>query len=407
MSIFFHRPVAIRRAEKKINKSEGGEEEKDKKNNKDEEIEDDEIKFKGLTEKNICKKWSALCPSLSTSTSSTSLSSTTTKEKKRLLEYMSLHADKILTSKEFLSLSESAVISLFSSDYFSTQEINILKAAQRWAKKNTIKQEKEKDIEKEKEKEEKEEQDENRTIKKNLKNIVSSIRFPLLSPAQIAEEVTECGLLETQQLMDLFSYTALVKSKEDSGSEKIKLPTLPSSLKVFGNKPRQEIQMTGTWDPKNNHKWTLSNKNKMATIGDTTYSGIAGTTKMTSGKWEIEYHVKYCTAMYFACGVLRYGAKLETICTQYLSNGPDGWTLAGNGSYGNNSNWQTATAWPNNGTDCKIKCIVDMDKKDITFHVNGTYWCKLTGLPEAVCPVVDNNSKSACVILNYVKKIKS
>eukprot|EP00823_Brevimastigomonas_motovehiculus_P005976 TRINITY_DN466_c0_g1_i1.p1 TRINITY_DN466_c0_g1~~TRINITY_DN466_c0_g1_i1.p1 ORF type:complete len:376 (+),score=46.70 TRINITY_DN466_c0_g1_i1:569-1696(+) len=79
--------------------------------------------------------------------------------------------------------------------------------------------------------------------KKTMKSFVPLLRFPLLSATELASTVASSGLLEQQQLLDLFTYTATKAALANSG-KKTSVP-LPTSLKSFSTTPRKCLSLVG------------------------------------------------------------------------------------------------------------------------------------------------------------------
>jgi len=172
---------------------------KERKKEAVEEEEDLDERYKGLTQENVIKK-------LETSKNK--------KERVILLEYIDIHAQKILAKPEKLKLETLKLI--LKSDTLNISEADLLEAVVKWGKTESKNQGK---------------------GPKDLKAFLEEvglfqlIRFPCMDMTEVAAKVTSTGLLTEMQLLDLYTYL----SAKVSGVK----ATVPASLKGFNAKPRE------------------------------------------------------------------------------------------------------------------------------------------------------------------------
>jgi len=165
----------------------------------EEEDQNSDDRYKGLTEDNVIKKFET-CKNK--------------KERVILLEYIDIHAQKILAKPEKIKLETLKL--MFKSDTLNIPEADLLEAAVKWGKAESKKQGK---------------------TPKELKAVLEEaglfqlIRFPCMDMTEVAGKVTPTGFLTELQLLDLYTYL----SAKMSGAK----PPLPASFKGFNAKQRE------------------------------------------------------------------------------------------------------------------------------------------------------------------------
>jgi len=110
-----------------------------------------------------------------------------------VLEYIQANTEAVFESEGFLKLSRAALKVILSDDLLSIDEYPVYEAVLRWgrseAKKTNL--------------------DEKTDLKAVLGDVLSLIRFPLLTISEIASQVAPSGLLDQEDLVSLFSYCSI------------------------------------------------------------------------------------------------------------------------------------------------------------------------------------------------------
>jgi len=199
--------------------------------------------------------------------------------------------------------------------------------------------------------------------------LLSHVRFPLMTTQDIAVSVAPSSLLDSNQILDLFTYLGMKGSSD-------KKPKLPKSLECFNSKERKG-RKPPCWfkfDQTMKHTSLILSNEGLTVASNTTsyYQPIFGDIEITDGvhEWEIELTQFYVNAYSVMVGVVptSYTNYTSSQMIGYSGHIP-GWSYAaGQGQkYYNGS--QTAY-----GRTCAqgdvVRVRLDMDKKNIEYFVN-------------------------------------
>jgi len=125
-------------------------------------------------------------------------------------QYIDIWANDVVKSKSFLKLPKDQLVDFIKRDTLNVDEGDLFDAVLAWAKQGDEK------LETGSEK-----------LKTFLKDVVVHIRFGLMTTEQLASKVSSAGLLEPQQILDLFTYLA---KKSKMGDDELKSLKVPESL---------------------------------------------------------------------------------------------------------------------------------------------------------------------------------
>jgi len=115
------------------------------------------------------------------------------------LEFIRENTEEIIEGEAFLNLPKHRLMTLIKDDRLSVDELPLFNALVRWAKNEAKKQERKDDAD---------------TLKAILKDFMPLIRFPTMDVSEIAGHVATSGLLEQNQLLDLFKFVSITDEKE-------------------------------------------------------------------------------------------------------------------------------------------------------------------------------------------------
>jgi len=170
---------------------------KEKKTSDDEPV--GQEKYKGLSPQNALTK----------------LDKAKGKQRIVVLQYIDIWATEIFKTKPFTKLTAEQVTDLIKRDTLNIEEVDVLDAVMAWAKTQIVDNKME---------------DKSDTYKTLLKNIIPHIRFPIMTTEQVAAKVSTIGLLDSQTLLELFTYLARKGKDGDEKLEKL-ADSLPFSKK--------------------------------------------------------------------------------------------------------------------------------------------------------------------------------
>jgi hypothetical protein len=161
-------------------------------------------KFKGITKDNIWKKIAKGNPP------------------KVLLEYFDVYAESLLEHKMFVKLPRPVIIGLLSRDTLAVPEAKVLEAVMAWGK-HALKRSKQADTPE--------------NLKQILDGVIKVVRFTTMATEDIASKVAPIGILDQDQILELFTFIAA----RDSGMPPGK------SLAKFTHKEREGAG--NSWNP--------------------------------------------------------------------------------------------------------------------------------------------------------------
>jgi len=311
---------------------------KDKDEKKDEKSAVSVDRYKGLSLKNVLKKLGDK------------------KAGKLALEYLEIYASKVVKQKDFLKISKDLLIQIAKSDTLNIKEVDLFDAVIEWGK-NDLKNSKT--------------EDNVDNLKKVLADVLVHVRFPCMTTTDVAVKVANSGLLESDQILDLFTYLGM------KGNDKKASPG--KSLKAYNNKDRKGRK------PPSWFKFDTNKKHSSLTVTDdgttlmssTTsyYQPCFGDVELSEGVWEYEIVLQqFYQTSYSVC----IGCIPTSSASNYSSSGMIGYSGHVNGwSYGcgNGQKYKQDTG-VTYGRTCNqgeiVRCRIDLDKKTLEYFVNDT-----------------------------------
>jgi hypothetical protein len=327
----------------------------------------DKDRYKGLSAKTIFKKLEE---------------TKDVKRRKILLEYMDIYASEIFKNKAAVgALPKETLLEIIKSDRLNAKEGEVFDAVVAWGKAYA--------------KEKKEEKADEKAI---LADLLPHVRFPIMTTQDIAVSIAPSGLLEPNQILDLFTYLGM-KGTDKTNEKKAKLP---KSLEGFNSKERKGRRPPSwfKWDNAMKHGSLVVSNDNMTVASNTTsyYQPIVGDVEISDGvhEWEIELTQFYVNA--YSCMVGVVAASYTNFSASQMigySGHIPGWSFAcGQGQkYYNGS--QTAY-----GRTCAqgdvVRVRLDMDKKTIEYFVNdssqGVAYTGITGPVRPAMSMYGNNT---------------
>jgi len=308
----------------------------------------DKDRYKGISIKNIYSKLTETKDS---------------KKRKILLEYIDIYASDIFKNKTGLTaLPKETFLEIVKSDKLNCKEGEVFDAVVAWSK-NAVKEKKEDE-------------------KKIMAELLPHVRFPNMTTQDIAVSVSPSGVLDPNQILDLFTYLGMKGSSD-------KKPKLPKSLEGFNSKERKGRKPPCWFKFDSIMKHTsliLTNEGLTVSSNNTSYyQPIFGDVELSEGvhEWEIELTQFYVNAYSCMVGIAptSYTSYTSSQMIGYSGHIP-GWSFAcGQGQkYYNGS--QTSY-----GRTCAqgdvVRVRLDMDKKNIEYFVNdqsqGVAYTGITG----------------------------
>eukprot|EP00823_Brevimastigomonas_motovehiculus_P006637 TRINITY_DN5525_c0_g1_i1.p1 TRINITY_DN5525_c0_g1~~TRINITY_DN5525_c0_g1_i1.p1 ORF type:complete len:494 (-),score=138.91 TRINITY_DN5525_c0_g1_i1:193-1650(-) len=336
---------------------------------KEEEVAPSTDKYKGLTIKNIFKK----------------LEDYKDKPKKLKLahEYIEIYFSKFVKENKWVKLPKWQIAEYVQSDRINIKEADLFEAVMEWCK-NRVKEMKAGTIFTDDKKpsgtEEKKETKttttttttETPTVKGVAAAFLPFIRFPVMTTTDIATKVQKEGLLEADQILQLFTYIGM---KDTNKSKPAKLGNKITSMNAKERKGRKPPSWF-KWDSAKKHYSLMVSSDGMICTSTTTsyYQPVFGDSVLTEGVWEWEIVLtQFYSNSYSVCiGVSpsTYTGYSSSYMIGYSGHAP-GWAYAVGYGYKFDNGSQTSY-----GRTCYtgdvIKCRLDMDKHTLEFFVNGT-----------------------------------
>jgi len=205
-------------------------------------------------------------------------------------------------------------------------------------------------------------------LKKVMGEIIPHIRFLSMEVQSIATKVNPVGILEPQEMLDLFTYLGM----KNSG---VKAPKVPDSLKRFSAKPRVPRKKPDNFVFSTQFKHgsvTLSEKDLTATAGSSNQS-VAADIVWEKGVHEMEWEVKGPSSAYAMVGFVPSSYTNYSAGSHIGDSTFNGWALFLYSTwsvYRNGSS--TALSSGQSGTGPVIVgCRLDLDKRSCEFFRGG------------------------------------
>lgn len=296
-------------------------------------------RYKGLSVNNIFKKLEekGLAPA----------------KQKIYYEFIDIYASKILKSPTILEMNTEQLLTILKSDTLACNEIEVFDAAMNWAKAECKRQK----------------LDEKENLKKVIQPLMTAIRFPCMNTQDVAIKVSSSGLLEPQQVLELFTYLGL---KASSGKA-----SPGSAIAQFNTKERKG-RRPPAW-----FKFDQAKKNPNLVIGADGYTVTSnnqsyyqcafGDIELTKGVWEWEIVL---TQFYYMNYGVNVGVAPSTYTNYTVSNMlaysghvPGHAFACGDSKKFNGHDMQAYGRACNQGDVIGVR--LDLDKKTIEFFING------------------------------------
>eukprot|EP00823_Brevimastigomonas_motovehiculus_P009809 TRINITY_DN959_c4_g1_i1.p1 TRINITY_DN959_c4_g1~~TRINITY_DN959_c4_g1_i1.p1 ORF type:complete len:606 (-),score=182.59 TRINITY_DN959_c4_g1_i1:143-1903(-) len=274
-------------------------------------------------------------------------------------------SEAVLHSKEFNTLTECGVISLFCNPFIESEEYELFKAARAWAHAQCKRQKIEFDTDAE---------------KQLLKNILPHIRFPLMELSDLAQ-VSSTNVMDTNTMVSLFQYKATASSSSSFSSSS----SSSSSSFPFVTMPREcglRIQINRS----SCHPSLKFSKDNL-TITQTknsSWCGAACSNKLENKKSffavKIDSLGSSSSTATIALGVCKTPSLACTSSSHYLAGDAYVWSTCSSYCFHSNSSGQKfASVIPKENDICG--CLVDPKAGTIEYFLNG----KSVGKPFTTC----------------------
>jgi hypothetical protein len=315
------------------------------------------------------------------------LSAKAPKELKLALEYIDMYTTDILKTTPWVKLNKQQVSTILARDWLSCDEQTVFEAMLTWGKAEAKRLEV---------------SDSKDDLKKVLADLMLLVRFPTMEVKGVAMAVNPSGLLESQQILDLFTYL----STKNSQNKDVKLP---DSLKKFNAKPRVPRKKPDAfkWSEAHKHSGiTISNGGLSANCGTSSNFSVGGDIVWDKGQHEWEWEI---TGSYLMCGIVpehfngwvgsggHIGDTNFNGWGLYTTGNP--WTVYRAGSSGSVPN----SIGSDTTTQVIIRCKLDLDKGTCEFFKGGekgqsTGVSTFSGITGSVRPAVTLYSGSTMTI---------
>jgi len=285
----------------------------------------------------------------------------------------------------FNKLPKALMLEIIKSNTLNIKEIDLFEAVVAWGKNDA--------------KNQKLDGDKVEDLKKVLADVLPHVRFPCMTTQDIAVKVSTSGLLDNDQILDLFTYLGM------KGNSKKATPG--KSLKAF-NATDRKGRHPPSWfkfDTTKKHNNLQLSSDGMTVTSNTTsyYQPIFGDVECSEGVWEYEIQLQqFYTASYSVCvgyipATYQQANWSNSQMIGYSGHIP-GWSFAaGNGQKFHNND-QSAY-----GRVCAtgdvISCKIDLDKKTMEFSINGnSLGVAFTDVTGPVRPAISLYGQNTCVL---------
>jgi hypothetical protein len=262
-TVFFHAPADLKPERRR----------KAKKEAKDEKGADgDKDVYKGYTPQNALQKYQ---------------DAKTPKDKKISLEFIDIALGEIVKTGGWTKLSPETVSVILQRDSLSVEEGPVFDAVMVWAKAEAKRKDK---------------SDSKEDLKAVLGDLIYHIRFPCMDVTTIASKVNPSGLLESQQMLDLFTYLGTKKASSDD-KKAVKLPASLSKFKATARVPRKKPDAF-VWSAVLKHNSITLSDNNLTATGTSSNQSVAGDIVWEKGIHEFELDLRGGSGAYAMVGVV-------------------------------------------------------------------------------------------------------
>jgi len=255
---------------------------------------------------------------------------------------------------EFAKLPKDILLMIVKSDTLNIKEVDLFDACLAWGKREA----KETKL------------DEKDGLKTALADILPHIRFPCMTTQDVAVKVTQSGLLDSDQILDLFTYLGIKANNKKA--------TPGKSLAKFTHRDRKG-RKPPSWfkfDVNKKHSNLTCSSDGTTISSNTTsyYQPIFGDITLSEGSWDYEIVLQqYYNSSYSVCVGYVPSSYTNWSSSQMIgySGHIPGWSFACANAQKYNSGSMT-----NYGRTCQQGDVVgvklDLDKKTLEFSINGT-----------------------------------
>jgi len=265
---------------------------------------------------------------------------------------------KIVSSKEFLQAKAATVEAIANRETLNIKEVDLFSACMKWAEAECKRTDKTANPE---------------NIRAVLGDILSKIRFPVMTSQDIAIQVAPTQILTNTQVLEIFNYLGSIQAGREQDVAKVS---------IFNAKPRKARR------PPNWFKWDETKKKASLVLADDGMSvrSVAGEWATVGGdivldegvhEWEITL-AEYSTSNSYnvAIGVVPATFTDWNMTTLIGYSGKEGWGfITGTGQTCCQTNGGAVTAYTNNNPPCavgsKILVHLDLDKHTLEYSING------------------------------------
>jgi hypothetical protein len=326
-TIFFHAPADLKpQRRRKPKKGEGKE---DKTDNTD--------LYKGYTPQNALPKY---------------LEAKSPKDKKISLEYIDIALADIVKTAGWTKLSADHMAIILQRESLSLEEGPVFDALLAWGKAEA------------KRKDKSESKDDLKSI---LGDLVYHIRFPCMDVTTVAAKVNPSGLLEAQQMLDLFTYLGT----KNAGIKGGKVPASLSKFKATPRVPRKKPDAF-VWSTVLKHASITLSDNGLTCTGTSSNQSVAGDVVWEKGVHEFEMDLKGNTGAYAMVGIVPANNNAWNSGSHIGDGSFNGWALFMYSTWSTYRNGSNSSISGQTGQGpVVIGCRVDLDKGKCEFFRGG------------------------------------
>jgi hypothetical protein len=326
-TIFYHAPADLKPERRR--KPKKGE-------NKDEKTDNTDL-YKGYTPQNALQKFQdAKSP----------------KDKKISLEFIDIALVDIVKTAGWTKLSAETIGVIIQRDSLGLEEGPLFDALLTWGKAEAKRKDK---------------SDNKDEMKGVLGDLLYHIRFPCMDVTTVASKVNPSGLLEAQQMLDLFTYLGT----KNAGVKGGKPPSSLSKFKSVARVPRKKPDAF-TWSTSLKHSSITLSDNGLTATGTSSNQSVAGDVSWEKGIHEFEMELKGTTGAYAMVGLVPSSNNAWNSGSHIGDSSFNGWALFMYSTWSTYRNGANASISGQTGQGpVVIGCRVDLDKGKCDFFRGG------------------------------------
>jgi hypothetical protein len=298
------------------------------------------------------------------------------------MEYVDIYCSKLLTKKEkWVALPKDLLIAICKSDTLNVKEGELFEGVIAWGKAALSKEKQDDSVD---------------NLKKVLADVMPHIRFPTMQMQDIAVKVTASGLLEQDQILELFTYLGMKNNDKKAA--------LGKSIKVYSAKDRKGRRPPSwfKWDTTKKHASIMVSEDGMTltSTNQSYYQPVFGDKEMSEGIWEYEVKLtQYYTGSYSVC-VGCVPATFTNYTVGHMIGYPGhitGWSFAcANAQSFHNTQTAYGRACAQNDV---VRVKIDLDKRNMEFFINGqSQGVAFTDVTGPVRPAISLYGMNTCTL---------